>query len=147
MMAEDFTAYAVIAHIGFDRPLSPQTIQQNVGELMSRIALDCVGEGARLIGHIKCLAETLEGGAIICSVTTEDGRATSSGRVPSSSDLLDVILNVLVYGLSDDRIEEIVERDIPLVFPRATFELEGFHHDHEHEGHDHSFVQFEEGQR
>ena len=69
---------------------------------MTRIALDCVKAGTRLIGHIKCIAEVEAGKYIACSVTTPDGKPRCSGSFGIPSDKLEIVVNVLQYGLDKE---------------------------------------------
>ena len=86
-MAEDFSACAARIRVTFKQPVQPAEMQRMVESLMTRIALDCVKAGTRLIGHIKCIAEVEAGKYIACSVTTPDGKprcSSSFGSRPSS---------------------------------------------------------------
>jgi hypothetical protein len=146
MITPDFAAYAVKVDVHFHDPVGSADIQARVEGLMSRIALDCLKAGADLIGHIKCIVETEGRGFFAVSVTTHDGKPMSKGHLEEGIDEMDIIVNVLLYGLSRKAIQEIVD---PLAlkemaFPGAHVEVEDLEksHDHEHEhehhhGHDH----------
>lgn len=109
-MAEDFSACAARIRVTFKKPVQPAEMQQMVESLMTRIALECVKAGTRLIGHIKCIAEVEAGKYIACSVTTPDGkpRCSSSFDIPSVK--LEIVVNVLQYGLDKETIEGIVDK-------------------------------------
>lgn len=109
-MAEDFSACAAKVHVAFKLGVDPAEMQRMVESLMSRIALDCVKAGTRLIGHIKCIAEVGTGKYIACSVTTPDGKPRCTGSFDVSSDRLEIVVNVLQYGLDKRTIEDIVEK-------------------------------------
>jgi hypothetical protein len=119
-MAEDFSACASKVQITFDRPKQPEEMQMMVESLMTRIALDCVDAGTRLIGHIKCIAEVGPDKYIACSVTTPDGkpRCSRSFLIPSAE--LEIVVNVLQYGLDRETIEEIVKRAAMAGFGNAS---------------------------
>ena len=120
MMAEDFSACAMKVHIAFDRPERSEDMRKMVESLMTRIALDCVEAGTRLIGHIKCIAEVGPDKYIACSVTTPDGkpRSSSSFLIPSAK--LEIVVNVLQYGLEKETIEEIVRNAAMTGFGNAA---------------------------
>jgi hypothetical protein len=110
MMAEDFSACAAKVHVVFKQNVDPAEMQKMVESLMTRIALDCVKAGTRLIGHIKCIAEVEEGKYIACSVTTPDGKPRCTGSFGLESLKLDIVVNVLQYGLDKATLEDIVEK-------------------------------------
>jgi hypothetical protein len=110
MMAEDFSACAARVHVTFKQRIQPTDMQKFVESLMTRIALDCVTAGTRLIGHIKCIAEVETGKYIACSVTTTDGKPRCSSSFGIESDKLEIVINVLQYGLDKETIEGIVEK-------------------------------------
>ncbi len=132
-MAEDFAACAAKVHVTFKQRIEPVQMQNMVESLLTRVALDCVKAGTRLIGHIKCIAEVGEGLHIACSVTTPDGKARCSNSFAVASDKLEIVLNVLQYGLDKQTIEDIVEKAVLTGFrdvSRVTVE-DLDEHDHE----------------
>jgi hypothetical protein len=132
-MAEDFSACAAKVHVKFDRPIAPAVMQKMVEDLMTRIALDCVNAGTRLIGHIKCIAEVEQGKFIACSVTTHDGRPRCSGSFGAESQKLEIVINVLQYGLDKETIEGIVNRESVTGFIDASHVRVEDLDDHEHD--------------
>lgn len=111
MMAPDFAAHAAKVHVHFTGQQTEQQLRQLVESLMSKITLDCVVRGTRLIGHVKCIAEVEKDRYLACSVVGHDGKARCSGGLGMPSDRLDLIINVLQYGLSNSALEEIVRMD------------------------------------
>ena len=98
MITEDFAAYAARLRIGFPTDVPAEELQGMLEAFMSGVAMDCLEAGTRLIGHIKCLVEDGEE-IIACSVTDHDARVRCRGRFEKSRSQLDVIVNVLQYGL------------------------------------------------
>jgi hypothetical protein len=149
MITPDFSAYAAKIDVHFHKPVAPSDIQARVEELMTRITLSCLEAGADLIGHIKCIVETDGKGFLIVSVTTHDGKPMSKGHLEQGIERMDIIINVLLYGLSRKKIQDIVD---PLAlkglkFPGAHLTVEdlekphqpGMIHIHDHDGeHDHN---------
>ncbi|OPY31085.1 MAG: hypothetical protein A4E32_02069 [Methanomassiliicoccales archaeon PtaU1.Bin124] len=116
MMAEDFSAYAAKVHVEFVSIHDEKGVQSMVEALMSRIALDCVDQGTRLIGHVKCIAEIEKEKYLACSVVGHDGKARCSGGLGRSTDRLEMVINVLQYGLTTMTLEKIVKDRAPKAF-------------------------------
>ncbi|MHC1680823.1 MAG: hypothetical protein AB9860_06205 [Methanomassiliicoccales archaeon] len=107
MITEDFAAYAARLRIGFSSDVPAIELQRMLESFMSGLAMDCLEAGTRLIGHIKCLVET--GDEIIaCSVTDHDARVRCRGKFDTSRSEVDLIVNVLQYGLKKKDLVRIV---------------------------------------
>jgi hypothetical protein len=135
MITDDFVAYAGKVHAHFDRAKGPDELKSLVSNTISKVAKECMSDGARLIGHIKCIAEVDSGKYIACSVVSAENEAMCRGELDGSSKSLNLILNVLIYGLDKPKVEEIVVR-----CARSVFNGKGIHidfEDLEFEGHDH----------
>ncbi len=147
MLSEDFTAFAGRVHVRFREAKGPEDVKRLVAENISGIAKECVKAGTRLIGHIKCIAEVESGKYIACSVVSHDTPATCRGEIEGSSRTLDLILNVLIYGLDKEKVEGIVVKESRRVFAPSIGEVrfenlefietghecdEDHHHEHGH---------------
>jgi hypothetical protein len=110
MITEDFTAYAGRIKVLYANPQKADDLKRVVSETMSKIAVGCVEAGTSLIGHIKCVAEVESGRYVACSVVTHDGAATCRGDLSDGSKSLSLVLNVLLYGLDKEKVEDIVIR-------------------------------------
>lgn len=145
MITDDFAAYALGINVRLTRPITPAEIRTRVEELLMLIAQACDRAGATLIGHVKCVVETEGKGFLGVSVTEPNGKATSRGELQEGIAAMDITVNVLLYGLSRNRIQEIVDPLAlqKLTFPGAEIELEDLaehRHDHgrdDHPGHIH----------
>lgn len=142
MYTPDFSAYAGRIHIVLRRPRGGAEISRSIEKLMSGIAVRCGEAGATLIGHIKSIAETEGGGYLACSATDSSGLVKCRGSLKDGTGDFSLVVNVLLYGLERERIEEIVEDEADGVFggPDSEVKLEDLEveHDHDHEhGHDH----------
>lgn len=144
MLTSDFVAYAGKVHASFAAPKEPNEIRSLVSSTISTIAKKCMSEGASLIGHIKCIAEVDSGKYIACSVVSAESEALCRGDLDAPSSGLEIILNVLLYGLDKRKVEDIVVRSAREVFTGKVtkLELEDLEHEHdhcddEHEDHDH----------
>ncbi len=135
MITDDFVAYAGKVHAHFDRAKGPDELKSLVSNTISKVAKECMSDGARLIGHIKCIAEVDSGKYIACSVVSAENEAMCRGELDGSSKSLNLILNVLIYGLDKPKVEAIVVR-----CARSVFNGKGMHidfEDMEFQGHDH----------
>ncbi len=138
-MTPDFSAYAARVSLIFDKPRTGSELQRIVETLMSRTAVECVEAGATLIGHIKCIAETKEGGHMTCSVTDMDGKARCRGDMGRKSEGVDIVINILLYGLDRSAVEEAFDHTLhhEMEEEGARIGVEDLDlHDHVHE-HDH----------
>lgn len=141
MLTPDFAAYAVGIEVRLSRPITPAEIRSRVESLLTLIAQECDRAGATLIGHIKCVVETDGKGFMAVSVLDPTGKPTTRGELQEGITDIDIILNVLLYGLTRSRVQELVD---PLAlrylaFPEAEIELEDLekgHHEHTHDGHE-----------
>jgi hypothetical protein len=124
MMAEDFSAHAARVHVTFATAHAPEVMTEMVSKLMTRITLDCVEAGTRLIGHVKCIAEIEPEQHLACSVTTHDGKVRCSGALERKSTHLDLVINILQYGLEKQTLESIVVRRAPEAFGKAKVVIE-----------------------
>ena len=98
MITEDFAAYAVRLKISYPSPVLADEVQHALESFMNGLAMDCLEAGTRLIGHIKCLVEN-EDEMVTCSVTDHDCRVRCRGRFENPRSELEIIVNVLQYGL------------------------------------------------
>lgn len=138
MYTPDFAAYAGRIHVRFKKPRSAGELQQLVQDFMSRTAVGCGEAGATLVGHIKCIAEAEKSGFVTCSATDSSGKVRSKGEFGGESHRLDLVLNVLVYGLDRSKIEEVVAETSKTVLEcvDSAVEVEDLDVEHDH-GHDH----------
>lgn len=147
-MTPDFSAYAAKVQIASDRLRAGSEMRGMVENLMSRSVIECVRAGASLIGHAKCIAESDSGHYLTCSVTDNDGKARCKGSLGTRVSRMELVINILLYGLKRTQVEEIFKRVL-----QEEAESQGFRasvedievHDHEdnHEHHEHEHERLE----
>lgn len=142
MITDDFVAYAGRVHARFGRARTPDEIRDLVSRTISAVARECMAQGATLIGHIKCIAEVDSGKYIACSVVSAESEAMCRGEIEAASKRLDIIMNVLIYGLDKHKVEDIVVLSAKQVLsgPGVEVEFEDLEfeeHGHCESGHDH----------
>jgi hypothetical protein len=140
MITPDFAAYAIRVEIHFHHWVASATIQKTVEGLLAKIAANCADAGAYLIGHIKCVAESKEKGMLAVSVVDASSVPHSRGHLEEGIEEMDLIINVLLYGLARRAIQDVV---VPLAqkelsFPGSHLHFEDLDEVHEHKDeHDH----------
>jgi hypothetical protein len=146
MTSNDFAAYAARLHIAFPTPVPPERMLDMLESFMGGVALDCLEAGTTLIGHIKCLAEAGDD-PVTCSITEHSAKVRSRGSFENPEDHLEVLINILQYGLVKEEMEHIVTERGERSFPgRDTVEIEDLEaeceeeHDHDHDHLDHEHI-------
>lgn len=119
MITSDFAAYAVRAAVSLPSSVTPEDVRERLVKLMNAIASECDRAGSTLIGHIKCVLDAGEKGFLGVSVTDASGHATVRGELGGDLDKLDIIINVLLYGLTRAQVQGIVE---PLTMRCMSFD-------------------------
>jgi Ni2+-binding GTPase involved in maturation of urease and hydrogenase len=94
--------------------LSQGDIGTVLANLIQGIGNDLEIAGCKVIGHIKAVAKSPQGGYLMASATSIEQRPHLKGRLPSGKlNQLEIALNVIVYGVEEDQIAEIVAKRIP----------------------------------
>jgi len=78
-----------------------------ISEFMETLAHRCAETGKGMIGHIKALALFPDGGYLRVSVVSPILPAGVEGSVPTDCSELMLTLNVIVYGLGRDVLEQL----------------------------------------
>ncbi len=143
MITPDFAAYAVGADVHLHNGTSSAEMTRRIEGLLTKIALECMNEGADLIGHIKCIVETGGKGFLAVSVVDASGQPHTRGELQEGIKEMDVIINVLLYGLKRSKIQEIVDplvrQELSVPGGHLTLEdLEKHEHAHGDDGHGHA---------
>lgn len=109
MITSDFVAYALRVSVVSASPVSPELVRDRLVALMNAIASECDKAGSTLIGHIKCVLDAGDKGFLAVSTTDASGHATVRGELKEGVNELNVIINVLLYGLARIRVQGIVD--------------------------------------
>jgi len=75
---------------------------------LQALAQGCAQSSQAVIGHIKALALFSAGEYLQVSVVAPDRPASTDGHAPPGITSLELTLNVLVYGLGREQIEQLV---------------------------------------
>ena len=79
-----------------------------IGAFMEALAQNCSADGPALIGHIKGFAQLPDQGFMKVSVIDTKHRAEITGDMRGRAPELDMTLNVLVYGHTRNKLEELI---------------------------------------
>jgi hypothetical protein len=134
-MSVTFAPYAARVRCEAATPIEDKAAQALVADLLEEVSRQCQQAGARLIGHIKCLAE-FAGGYLRGNLTDFGRPADMAGEVPTPVQQMDILLHVLVYGLAEESVEECVRAAL-----RKLEQAGGARWEHiwlKHENHSHS---------
>jgi hypothetical protein len=102
------TAYAKRGTLSLKEIESETALRAAVDAFLSELTRSLRKQGCKLIGHIKGVFEAGEKGQLFLSVTSFDEKARYKGKLTGSFEEIDFALNVIVYGIENDRIEPLV---------------------------------------
>lgn len=77
-------------------------------------------EGCRLIGHIKALAHSHPQGHLYASLVSLEQGVSLRGELPSTWQEVRLTLNLIVYGLEQERLPALLDRCVERGFPGAV---------------------------
>jgi G3E family GTPase len=86
-----------------------ENIHERLAEALKNIAADLENAACRAIGHIKAVVKAAEGGYLLFSVTAAGKEPDVKGRLPGKATQLQIVLNVIVYGIDAGVVERIVD--------------------------------------
>ena len=97
--------YAVVQH--WNLPEAEGHWEALLGDYLETLAQRCSTTGQCVIGHIKALALLPDKSYLRVSVVASNIPASIEGKVPPGCNVLELTLNVLVYGLEQTVIKQI----------------------------------------
>jgi G3E family GTPase len=86
-----------------------ENINSRLAEILKNIAADLERAACQAIGHIKAVVKAAEGGYLLFSVTAAGKEPDVKGRLPGKITSLQIVLNVIVYGIDASVVEGIVD--------------------------------------
>jgi hypothetical protein len=102
------TVYARKGTLRFTQQMSTAKLQAALESFLSELTRALQEEGCRLIGHIKGIFERGDRGQLFFSVTSFEQSPRYKGRLTGHFEQIAFTLNVIVYGVASERIEELV---------------------------------------
>jgi hypothetical protein len=139
---DDFTGYSTGLIFTSVHTLSDEEVRNSVTLFMAGLAQDCRRSGARVIGHIKAWVVTDGGSTLFASVVGNRPEPNIRQEGDLASKEWRMILNVMIYGLAEERVAELVRKHIALLVnatgSRVTMQQpETYHEDDSGGGHEH----------
>lgn len=95
--------------IQLDRPVSSMEMRIAVSNALTLIARRLKENGCALIGHIKAYLDTCGNDGIFFSVTKFGQEPQCRGEIKGDIRNAELILNVIVFGISEKLVKEAVE--------------------------------------
>lgn len=87
---------------------SEEEIRSAVDSFLIDLTVSLRRHGCRLIGHIKGILNAGENGHLFFSITSFEQRARFKGVLSGRGQKIDLTLNVIVYGVDGEKINELV---------------------------------------
>jgi len=101
-------AYALAGTLSLQGPWSETELRAAVDGFLSELTRTLQEAGCVLIGHIKGILEAGGKGHLFFSVTSFEEKARYKGRLTGNFAKVDLSLNVIVYGVGSEGIEQLV---------------------------------------
>ncbi|MGW8320262.1 MAG: hypothetical protein ACWGSD_01785 [Thermodesulfobacteriota bacterium] len=102
------TAYALQGTLTLPNPWLEAALRSGVEAFLAELTCALREKGCTLIGHIKGMLETGDKGHLFFSVTSFEQRPRFKGELSGEYEKIDLTLNVIVYGVGSDAIEQFV---------------------------------------
>jgi hypothetical protein len=102
------TAYARKGTLRLEQQMSAADLRAASASFLSELTLSLQEEGCRLIGHIKGILEAGDQGQLFFSVTSFGQVPRYKGELAGGFEQIAFTLNVIVYGVGSERIEQLV---------------------------------------
>lgn len=117
-----------------DEPVKPVNVSAMLYMLVSEIAINCMAEGARSIGHIKCYLGSPHGFLAADTIGIKYG-VSVKGNISRPITGGELVVNAIIVGLSKGSIEKITLDVINKASGENGFIVKEKSVDHDHNGH------------
>jgi len=117
---EDIKACAVACRLSREEKISSAELRDFAEELMNAISASCVQRGAKVLGHIKAYLD-YETGFLHTHTLGEPGDVTVDGRDGDPVNHFKLVINSVVYGLSEEAVKEATESALKSVISKFRF--------------------------
>lgn len=101
---EDIKVYAAAYILSRPRDIDSAELRRFAGELMNSISASCVRHGGKVIGHIKAYMEHRTG-FLHANTVGEAADVTVNGRDGNPTDRFRLVVNSIVYGISEESLK------------------------------------------
>lgn len=117
-----------------DEPVRPEDVTAMLHRLVSEIAINCMSDGARSIGHIKCYLGSPHGFLAADTIGIKFG-VSVKGNLSSPITDGELVVNAIIVGLSKGSIKKITLDAMKKASCENGFILQEKNTDHDHGGH------------
>jgi hypothetical protein len=120
---EDIKAYAVACRLSREEKISSGELRVFAEELMNAISASCIHQGAEVLGHIKAYFD-YGTGFLHVHTLGEPGDVTVDGRDGDPASHFKLVINSVVYGLSEEAVKEATESVLTNLISEFRFQRE-----------------------
>jgi hypothetical protein len=106
------TIFAGEFSVRFPSPVTDRELKGKISAFFSGLLDFLFREGCRLIGHIKGLVLTEEKGLLLVNITSFRTQDAFKGNLPGLTSKASLTLNVIVFGVSEEKIRSFVEQEV-----------------------------------
>ncbi|MCF6175641.1 MAG: hypothetical protein L3J71_07730 [Victivallaceae bacterium] len=92
----------------------PDDIESMIKRQLQQLANKLNANNCKVIGHIKAILKSSGGGFMLFSTTGTDRQPNVKGKLPANATEATLKLNIIVYGISKDKLTELAETSFPL---------------------------------
>jgi hypothetical protein len=110
------TIYAGEFRVHFPEPINDRELKERISTFLASLLDFLYSQGCRLIGHIKGLVLTEKGGFLLLSTTSFLVKDAFKGNLPALTSKANLTLNVMVFGVSEEKIRGFVEQEVQKIF-------------------------------
>jgi hypothetical protein len=104
--------YAGEFELLFPEPVAEGLLAEKGSGFFSALLDFLYRKGCRLIGHVKGLIQPEEGGFLLLSATSFQSKPGVKGNLPDRISRARLTLNVIVFGVSVEKIRRFVEAEV-----------------------------------
>lgn len=115
-------AYSVVSVLSRDVPLDDAELKKFAARLMTAISEECLKRGAKDVGHIKGYIEH-DTGFLFVDTLGDPSDVTIEGRSGPPAACFRIVINSVIYGLSEEKIEQATDGALESV--SVSFGLKG----------------------
>ncbi len=107
---EHAAAFAAKRDLSFNSGTSESELKIKTEEFLAVITSSLKEKGCTLIGHIKGQLDAGDNGTLFFGLTTFNGQPRFKGSVKTSIIQVELTINIIVYGVSEDVVGDIFKQ-------------------------------------
>jgi flagellar motor component MotA len=111
----EMTAYAALIEISSEHDNSPDKWKRTLTHFFDELTNELHNYGVRIIGHIKGFLDLEDAGYCYFSNTGDLQKTKTVSEIKNYAKNGKITFNVIVYGLEEESIEEIVKNKVEII--------------------------------